>query len=41
MAECSACQILDPAVPGSIPNLATIWICFTVAQVQILGHACK
>ena len=36
MAERSGCWNRNPAVPGSSPALATTWICFTVAQVQIM-----
>ena len=41
MAERSACRTRNPAVRGSSHALTTTWICFSVARVQILGHACK
>ena len=31
MAKWSARRTRNPAVPGSSPALATVWICFTVA----------
>ena len=41
VAEWSARQTRNPAVPGSSPALATCWICSQLSRVQILGHACK
>ena len=41
VAEWSARQTHNPAVPGSSPALATCWICSRSSRVQILGHACK
>jgi len=31
MANWSACQTRNPAVPGSSPALTTTWICFSVS----------
>ena len=38
VAEWSARQTHNPAVPGSSPALASYWICSWCSQVQILGH---
>ena len=44
MAECTGQHVgltIWQTVPGSIPALATCWICTQLSRVQILGHASK
>ena len=41
VAEWSARQTRNLAVPGSSPALATCWICSRSSRVQILDHAYK